>query len=86
MNHTRLFVTLLAACILIMPALSLQNNQFGQDDKQKQCDCPNFQKDCKQMQQGQDDKEKFCGCQKSMMGEEVKKMHKGQINNVMAVL
>ncbi len=71
MNKIRLFVALVAACILIMPALSMPN-EMGQD--QKKCDCPNFMKDCAQMGLGQDGKENAFGCQKSMMGEDGKQM------------
>ena len=58
MNHIRLFVALVAACILVVPALSMPNNEMGQDGNQKQCDCQNSPKDCKQMWQGQDGKER----------------------------
>ena len=75
MNKIRLFVALVAACILIMPALSMPND-MGQD--QKKCDCPNFMKDCAQMGQGQDGKEKPVDCLKSMMGEDGKQMGQGQ--------
>ncbi|MEI6105102.1 MAG: hypothetical protein WCP70_14280, partial [Methanothrix sp.] len=68
MNHIRLLVALVAACILVMPALSMPNNEMGQE--QKQCNCPNSPKDCTQMCQGHDSKENPCGCQKSMMGED----------------
>ena len=76
MNYIRLLVALVAACILVMPALSMPNNEIGQG--QKQCNCPNSLKDCTQMGQGQDSKENPCGCQKSMMGEDGKKMGQGQ--------
>ena len=76
MNYIRLLVALVAACILVMPALSMPNNEIGQG--QKQCNCPNSLKDCTQMGQGQDSKENPCGCQKSMMGEDGKKMGPGQ--------
>jgi len=76
MNHIRLFVALVAACILVMPALSMPNSGMGQE--QKQFGCPNSLKDCPQMQQGQDNKEKTCDCQKSMMGEDGKQMQQGQ--------
>jgi hypothetical protein len=75
MNNIRLFVALVAACILIMPALSMPN-EMGQD--QKKCDCPNFMKDCAQMGPGQDGKEKIADCQKPMMGEDGKQMGFGQ--------
>ncbi|MDD2835680.1 MAG: hypothetical protein PHY05_05970 [Methanothrix sp.] len=75
MNKIRLFVALVAACILIMPALSMPN-EMGQD--QKKCDCPNFMKDCAQMGLGQDGKENAFGCHKSMMGEDGKQMGLGQ--------
>ncbi|MHB8119533.1 MAG: hypothetical protein ACYDHX_12505 [Methanothrix sp.] len=78
MNHIRLFVALVAACILVMPALSMPNNEMGQDGKQKQCDCQNSLKYCPQMCQGQDSKENPCGCQKSMMGKDSQKMGQGQ--------
>ena len=76
MNYIRLLVALVAACILVMPALSMPNNEIGQG--QKQCNCPNSLKDCTQMGQGQDSKENPCGCQKSMMGEDGKQMGQGQ--------
>ncbi|MCX6680655.1 MAG: hypothetical protein NTX42_09885 [Methanothrix sp.] len=76
MNYIRLLVALVAACILVMPALSMPNNEMGQG--QKQCNCPNSLKDCTQMGQGQDGKENPCGCQKSMMGEDGKQMGQGQ--------
>ncbi|MFZ2472445.1 MAG: hypothetical protein WAW52_10950 [Methanothrix sp.] len=76
MNMIRLIVALVAACILIMPALSMPNNEMGQD--QKQCDCPNSLKNSAQMGQGQDGKEKSFDCQKSMMGEDGKQMGLGQ--------
>ena len=76
MNYIRLLVALVAACILVMPALSMPNNEMGQG--QKQCNCPNSLKDCTQMGQGQDSKENPCGCQKSMMGEDGKQMGQGQ--------
>jgi hypothetical protein len=76
MNHIRLLVALVAACILIMPALSMPNNEMGPD--QKQCNCQNSQKDCTQMGHGQDGKEKSSDCQKSMMGEDGKQMGQGQ--------
>ena len=76
MNYIRLLVALVAACILVMPALSMPNNEIGQG--QKQCNCPNSLKDCTQMGQGQDSKENPCGCQKSMMGEDGKQMGPGQ--------
>ena len=69
MNHIRLFVALVAACIFVMPALSMPSNEIGQE--QKQCVCPNSPKDCQKMCQGQDSKENTCGCQKSMMGNKV---------------
>ena len=72
MNHIRLFVALVAACILVMPALSMPSNGMGQE--QKQCVCPNSLKDCQQMCQGQDSKENPSGCQKAMMGEDGKQM------------
>jgi len=59
-----------------MPALSMPNNEIGQD--QKQCNCQNSQKDCKQMGHGQDGKEKSSDCQKSMIGEDGKQMGEGQ--------
>jgi len=79
MNKIRLFVALVAACILVMPALSMPN-EMRQD--QKQCDCLNFIKDCThaQMGQGQDGKEKAFDCQKSMMGDG-KQMGQGQDDN-----
>jgi hypothetical protein len=76
MNHIRLLMALVAACILVMPALSMPNNEMGQE--QKQCICPNSLKDCTQMCPGQDGKEKSSGCQKSMMGEDGKQMGEGQ--------
>jgi hypothetical protein len=76
MNHIRLLVALVAACILVMPALSMPNNEMGQG--QKQCNCPNSPKDCTQMCPGQDSKEKSFDCQKSMMGEDGKQMGQGQ--------
>ncbi len=68
MNKIRLFVALVAACILVMPALCMPN-EMRQD--QKQCDCPNFMKDCThaQMGHGQDDNGKAFDCQMSMMGD-----------------
>ena len=75
MNKIRLFVALVAACILIMPALSMPN-EMGQD--QKKCDCPNFMKDCAQMGPGQDGKENPADGQKPMMGENGKQMGPGQ--------
>lgn len=75
MNHIRLFVALVAACILIMPALSMPNNEIGQD--QKQCNCQNSPKDCTQMYHGQDGKEKSFDCQNAMNGEDGKKMGQG---------
>ena len=74
MNMIRLFVALVAACILIMPALSMPN-EMGQD--QKKCDCPNFMKDCAQMGLGQDGKENLADCQKPMIGEDGKQMGPG---------
>jgi hypothetical protein len=76
MNHIRLLMALVAACILVMPALSMPNNEMGQE--QKQCICPNSLKDCTQMCPGQDGKEKSFDCQKSMMGEDGKQMGEGQ--------
>jgi hypothetical protein len=76
MNYIRLLVALVAACILVMPALSMPNNEIGQG--QKQCNCPNSLKYCTQMGQGQDGKENPSGCQKSMMGEDGKQMGQGQ--------
>ena len=67
MKNIRLLVALVAACMLIMPALSMPN-AMGLD--QKKCDCPNFLKDCAQM--GPDGKEN--PCQKPMMGEDGKQM------------
>ncbi|MDQ1261286.1 MAG: hypothetical protein QG575_467, partial [Euryarchaeota archaeon] len=61
---------------LIMPALSMPNNEMRQD--QKQCDCPNSLKDRAQMGHGQDNNEKSFDCQKSMMGEDGKQMGQGQ--------
>jgi hypothetical protein len=71
MKNIRILVALVAACILIMPALSMPD-EMGQD--QKKCDCPHFMKDWTQMGQGQDGKENAFGCQKSMMGEDGKQM------------
>lgn len=79
MNAIRLLVALVAACILIMPALSMPNNEMGPD--QKQCECPNFLKDCNKMGHGQDGNEKSSECQKSMMGQEGKQMGEGQDGN-----
>ena len=94
MNHIRLFVALVAACILVMPALSMPNNEMGQDATKRHV--PRLQatqfriaaKDLrlpesiwerrKQMWQGQDGKENPCDCQKSMMGEDGKQMRQGQ--------
>ncbi len=81
MNYIRLLVALVAACILVMPALSMPNNEIGQG--QKQCNCPNSLKDCTQMGQGQDSKENPCGCQKSMMGEDGKQMGHKSIKSMM---
>jgi hypothetical protein len=76
MNYIRLLVALVAACILVMPALSMPNNEMGQE--QKQCNCPNSPKDFTQMGHGLDGKEKSFDCQKSMMGEDGKQMGQGQ--------
>ena len=61
MNHIRLFVALVAACILVMPALSMPNNEMGQDVNQ---DVARPRR--KQISQGQDNTQKTCDCQKSI--------------------
>jgi len=78
MNHIRLFVALVAACILVMPALSMPNKEMGQDGNQKQCDGDNSLKYFEHKWQGQDSKENPSDCQKSMMGEDGQKMMQGQ--------
>jgi len=75
MKKISILVALVAACMLIMPALSMPD-VMGQG--QKKCDCPNFMKDCAQMGPGQDGKEQQFGCQKSMMGEDDKQMGPAQ--------
>ena len=60
MKYERFLVALLAACILVMPAFSVQDNGYptsGQYDQQKSCDC-----------------QKPCDCQKSPCGEDGKQI------------
>jgi hypothetical protein len=70
MKHIGLFVALVAACILVMPAFSMPNNEMGQNFNQM------WQgQDGKQISQGQDNMQKICDCQKSMMGQDDKQKH-----------
>ena len=75
MKKISIFIALVAACILIMPALSMPD-AMGQD--QKKCDCPNFMRDGAQMGPGQNGNENPFGCQKSVMGEDGKQMGPAQ--------
>jgi len=81
MNHIRLFVALVAACILVMPALSMPNKEMGQDGNQKQCDGDNSLKDFEHKWQGQDSKENPSDCQKPMMGEDGQKHIKSMMGD-----
>jgi hypothetical protein len=88
MNYIRLvLVALVAACILVMPALSMPNSEIGpgQDGKENPCGCQKSMmgEDGKKMGQGQDSKENPCGCQKSMMGEDGKQMGHKPIKSMM---
>ena len=70
MNQIRLFVALVAACILVMPALSMPNKEMGQDVNQMW-----HGQDGKQMSQFQDNTQKTCDCQKSMIGQDDKQKY-----------
>jgi len=84
MNHIRLFMALLAACILIMPALSMpENGKCASSDGNLACSaCHKLIADEKGGCQGQtpmmgpatdNAREQFCGlCKKSMMGHDGK--------------
>jgi hypothetical protein len=87
MNYIRLLVALVAACILVMPALSMPNNEIvqGQVNKENPSDCQKSMmgENGKMMGQGQDNKENPCDCQKSMMGEDGKTMGHKPIKSMM---
>jgi len=70
MNHIRLFVALVAACILVMPALSMPDKEMGQDVNQMW-----HGQDGKQMSQFQDNTQKTCDCQKPMIGQDDKQKY-----------